>query len=231
MEELREIAIKGIDQSNIDARLFSSSCPTSLLIYIGEKGYEGNLESLMKGISENNNTQFAFLSISLSEKQILPPFPSHSPFDSSTLVGNADKTCEDIEDFLLSLWDFYPNLKNIPLILSGYSLCALFCLYLSSNSDLFAFVAANSPSLWYEGFLDYSSLHLPKSKFVFLSIGEKEEKGKNPLFSKVGENIRAYSNMLKRSSIENELLYHEGGHFYEIEKRIVKGYLTCLKKI
>lgn len=52
MEELREIAIKGIDPSNMDARLFSSSFPKALLIYIGEKGYEGNLESLMKGISE-----------------------------------------------------------------------------------------------------------------------------------------------------------------------------------
>ena len=231
MEELREIVLKNIDPLGMELRLFSSSHPTSLLIYIGEKGYEGNLESLMEKISEKHGSQFAFLSISLSEKEVLLPFPSHSPFDKSILMGNADKTCVDIEAFLLSLLGQYPELNNIPIILGGYSLCALFCLYLSSRSSLFPYVASNSPSLWYEGFLDYSSSAFPKSRFVHLSIGEKEEKGKNALFSKVGDNIRAYSALLKEKGIENQLIYHNGGHFSDIEKRIVEGYLACLKKI
>ena len=64
--------------------------------------------------------------------------------------------------------------------LGGYSLAGLFSLWASYQTDRFAGIAAASPSVWFPGFLPYMKEHENQSRAVYLSLGDKEEKTRNP---------------------------------------------------
>lgn len=99
----------------------------------------------------------------------------------------------------------------------GYSLAGLFALYAATKTNAFARVAALSPSVWYEGFLDYFAENLPAKGRFYLSLGKKEEKTGNIVLRTVGENLRAVRTLLGE---DVPLVMHDGGHYTDVEKRM-----------
>jgi hypothetical protein len=51
-------------------------------------------------------------------------------------------------------------------------------------------VAAASPSVWFPGFVDKAEREHIKTNKVYLSMGDKEKKTKNPVMATVGYSIR-----------------------------------------
>ena len=106
--------------------------------------------------------------------------------------------------------------------LAGYSLAGLFCLYASSKTDYFQKVASVSGSLWYPGFVEYLKNHPVHAKQVYLSLGNKESKTKNPILKEamnktkeIGSIIGGYSGVL--------LTENPGNHFTDPQGRLFKG--------
>lgn len=62
----------------------------------------------------------------------------------------------------------------------GYSMAGLFSLWAAYQTDAFAGVAAASPSIWFPDFLQYMKEHDIRTESVYLSLGDREEKTRNP---------------------------------------------------
>jgi predicted alpha/beta superfamily hydrolase len=115
--------------------------------------------------------------------------------------------------------------ENIPhLILGGYSLAGLFALWAGYQTDRFEGIAAASPSVWYPQWIDYASEKKPLAKSVYLSLGDKEEKAKNPVMAQVGNALRKQHELLTEQKINTILEWNAGNHFVDSDKRMAKGF-------
>ena len=124
------------------------------------------------------------------------------------------------------------NIKDIPVILGGYSLAGLFALwsvYQESCAVKFAAAAGMSPSVWFPGWLEYMKTKQIQTKRVYLSLGDREERTRNAAMRQVGQNIREMDSCYKNSEkIECVLEWNKGNHFQDVDVRCGKGFLWCM---
>ena len=120
---------------------------------------------------------------------------------------------------------------NIPYILGGYSLAGLFSLWVAYQTDVFAAVAACSPSVWMDGWAEYAALYRPKTPHIYLSLGTKEHKTRNPLLRTVKERITEQEELLRQGGVDTVLEWNAGNHFQENAARTAKGFLWCIKQV
>ncbi|MBR4573308.1 MAG: esterase [Lachnospiraceae bacterium] len=109
-------------------------------------------------------------------------------------------------------------------IIGGYSLAGLFAIWAAYQTDVFAAVAAASPSVWFPSFAQYAADSVIRTKKVYLSLGDTEERTKNPVMSTVGDNIRAIHSHLLDSGIKCTLEWNSGDHFKEVRQRTAKAF-------
>ena len=168
----------------------------------------------------------------------LTPWEAEALFPGQNFGGHAkeflDKLiCNIIPDFedVVSLQS--QNDVNVSVgkkyILCGYSLAGLFALWASCQTDTFSGIVAASPSVWYKDWIKYASDNAPKSPNIYLSIGDKEEKAKNPVLATVGDAIRKQHELLEKSGINTCLTYNPGNHFKDSDIRVAKGMAWILE--
>ena len=113
--------------------------------------------------------------------------------------------------------------------LGGYSLAGLFALWAATQTDVFHGVAGVSPSVWFPDFTDYVKTHPMQCDAVYLSLGDKEEKTRNPVMATVGDRIRELHIFLNEQGIPNTLEWNPGNHFRDPDLRTAKGFAWLLK--
>jgi len=113
--------------------------------------------------------------------------------------------------------------------IGGYSLAGLFALWAAYQTDRFAGVAAASPSLWFPNFVEYMKNNEIKSNRVYLRLGDKEEKVRNPVMATVGEKIREAYDCLVRQEVNCTLEWNQGNHFKEPDVRTAKAFAWLLE--
>ena len=157
----------------------------------------------------------------------LSPWQAPAVFGKDDFGGGAADTLQFLLDKVL------PNEeadgRRTPRIyLGGYSLAGLFALWTGFQTNRFAGIAAASPSLWFPGFVSYMREQLQKHPLsadaVYLSLGNREEKTRNPVMSQVGRAVRETYSLLKDSGIESFFEWNPGNHFQDPELRTAKGF-------
>ena len=113
--------------------------------------------------------------------------------------------------------------------IGGYSLAGLFSLWATYQTDVFAGVAAVSPSIWFPDFLQYMEEHDIRTDAVYLSLGDREEKTKNPVMATVGDCIRKGQELLCRKGVWTTLEWNPGNHFKDAGIRTAKGFAWVMK--
>ena len=109
--------------------------------------------------------------------------------------------------------------------LGGYSLAGLFSLWASCETSVFSGVAAVSPSVWYPGFVDYYCSSSVLASSVYLSLGDRESRTRDPVMATVGDCINAcYSHVASRGMLE----WNKGGHFTSPSERMARGFSWLL---
>jgi hypothetical protein len=108
--------------------------------------------------------------------------------------------------------------------IGGYSLAGLFALWTAYHTDVFAGVGAASPSVWFPGFVDYMKAGEIRTDKVYLSLGDKEERTKNPAMATVGNCIKECYGWLRTNNICCTLEWNEGNHFKDSELRTAKAF-------
>ena len=150
----------------------------------------------------------------------LSPWEAPAVFGKENFGGDASRTLGE----LLKLCD--DNGKKY--YIGGYSLAGLFALWAAYQTDIFDGVAAASPSMWFPGFDDYMKKNEIKTDTVYLSIGDREEKARNPVMATVGDRIREAHSLLKEKNVNCILEWNEGNHFKDADIRTAKAFAWVL---
>ena len=113
--------------------------------------------------------------------------------------------------------------------IGGYSLAGLFALWAAYRTDSFKGVAAASPSMWFPGFADYMKEKELRTGAVYLSLGDREEKARNPVMAAVGDRIREAHALLSERGVKCVLEWNEGNHFKDFDVRTAKAFSWVIK--
>ena len=205
--------------------LYQDEAAKHLLIQpIDEHDLEG-LDQEVETIKELSDKPFSLVAFMIKDwNQELTPWGAPPVFGKIPFGSGAEKTLEFITSQLL------PEVQeNIPhLILGGYSLAGLFALWAGYQTDRFEGIAAASPSVWYPHWIDYASENKSFAKSIYLSLGDKEEKTKNPIMAQVGNAIRKQHELLTGQEINTLLEWNAGNHFVDSDKRMANGFAWLL---
>ena len=154
----------------------------------------------------------------------LSPWEAPPVFGKIPFGGKAEETLAFLTDRLLPpLRERLALREKAELCLGGYSLAGLFSLWAATRTDLFSAVAAASPSVWFPGWLADVKAHPIQAPVVYLSLGDREERTKNPLMATVGERIRELYALLQPDH-RVMLEWNAGNHFQDPELRTARAF-------
>ena len=193
---------------------------------------EGSLASEFEKIRELSGCSELGLTAVLVDdwNQDLSPWEAPPVFGSEGFGGGAAETLEAV------LSDVVPQIRTqagaeAKLLLGGYSLAGLFAVWAACRTDVFRGIASASGSLWFPGFLDFVKGHPLQAEAVYLSLGDKEEKTRNPVMRTVGDCVRAAYAYLSENGMRTVLEWNPGNHFKEPDLRMAKGFAWLIKQV
>jgi hypothetical protein len=73
--------------------------------------------------------------------------------------------------------------------------------------------------------------HEFRGKAAYLSLGDREEKTKNPTMSQVGNCIREAHAILTEKEVKSILEWNPGNHFKDAELRTAKAFVWAIQAI
>ena len=162
----------------------------------------------------------------------LSPWEAPAVWDDAPFGSGAGETLRFLlEEFLPALEQDIRADTKLCRILGGYSLAGLFSLWAAYETDAFSGIAAASPSVWFPGWMGHAESGRPKAEAIYLSLGKKEEKTRNPALAPVGDNIRALSELYRQQDIPCELEWNDGNHFRDSGIRTAKGFCWAMSHI
>lgn len=180
-----------------------------------------SLENEVREIEKRTSKEFRFIATKVENwNDDLPPWKAPAVFKTEDFCGGASKTLENIIALCAD--------KNRKYYIGGYSLAGLFALWVACQTDIFSGVAAASPSVWFPGFIDYMKTYKMKSQNVYLSLGDREEKTRNPVIAQIGNCIKEEYRCLLENGINCILEWNKGNHFKEADIRTAKAFAWIL---
>ena len=218
------------NEISIDGRLcflYQDEAATHLLIQPTDEHDLELLDQEIEAIKKMSDKPFSLVAFMIKDwNQELTPWAAPAVFGKVPFGSGAEKTLEFITSRLL------PEVQeNIPhLILGGYSLAGLFALWVGYQTDKFDGIVAASPSVWFPKWIEYATDNKPLAKSIYLSLGDKEEKAKNPVMAQVGNAIRRQNELLTGQMDNTILEWNPGNHFVDSEKRTAKGFAWVMDK-
>ena len=180
-----------------------------------------SLENEVREIEKRTSKEFRFIATKVENwNDDLSPWKAPAVFKTEDFCGGASKTLENIIALCVD--------KNRKYYIGGYSLAGLFALWAACQTDIFSGVAAASPSVWFPGFIDYMKTYKMKSQNVYLSLGDREEKTRNPVMAQIGNCIKEEYRCLLENGINCILEWNKGNHFKEADIRTAKAFAWIL---
>lgn len=180
-----------------------------------------SLENEVREIEKRTSKEFRFIATKVENwNDDLSPWKAPAVFKTEDFCGGASKTLENIIALCAD--------KNRKYYIGGYSLAGLFALWAACQTDIFSGVAAASPSVWFPGFIDYMKTYKMKSQNVYLSLGDREEKTRNPVIAQIGNCIKEEYRCLLENGINCILEWNKGNHFKEADIRTAKAFAWIL---
>jgi len=182
------------------------------------------LEAEVAEIRQLTDTPFCLLAFQVERWNYdLSPWKAPAVFGKEDFGDGAEQTLAEVLNYCQDPGRTY--------LIGGYSLAGLFALWAACRTDAVAAVAAASPSVWFPGFLDYMKMHKPQVEAAYLSLGDKEEKTRNPVMATVGTRIREAYDLLKKMEIHTVLEWNPGNHFRDADKRTAKAFAWAMQML
>lgn len=182
------------------------------------------LEDEIAQIRSLTDRPFRFLAVPVENwNRELSPWPAPAVFGDEDFGDGAAVLLEEILPLCAEREKRY--------VLGGYSLAGLFALWSVCRTDAFSGVAAASPSLWFPGFSDYMQENGLHCGTVYLSLGTREEKTRNPVMRTVGDCVRNSFAWMQAQGVSCTLEWNPGNHFREPGLRTAKAFAWVLNHI
>lgn len=164
----------------------------------------------------------------------LAPWPAPPVFGKTPFGNGARVTLELLQKIVAdeSCRLSSPDDRSMKVILGGYSLAGLFALWTGyQQGQPFDAVVAASPSVWYQGWLDFATANNPQIKACYLSLGDREERSRTPILTTIGTAIRRQQQLLESAHVINVLEWNSGNHFQDNGKRTAKGFVWAMNAV
>jgi predicted alpha/beta superfamily hydrolase len=214
--------------------IYKSEQPGYLLIQpIDEHDLEV-LDNEVVVIQSLTNKSFTLVAFEIKDWQSeLTPWTVPAVFGKVPFGDGAVATLSFIKDILILQLEQMQlfDKDKIKCALGGYSLAGFFALWSTYQTRIFDGIAAVSPSVWYPQWMEYAEKNRPLSTSVYLSLGDKEEKTKNPTMAQVGNCIRKQQELLTAQGISTILEWNPGNHFQHSDERTAKGFAWIMNHI
>ncbi len=200
----------------------SRNAETVLIQPVNEFELRG-IEKEVSLIRSMTSCDFLFAAAEITDwNRELSPWKAPAVFGNDDFGDGANETLSQILEYCRD--------RDKTYYIGGYSLAGLFALWAVYQTDMFKGVAAASPSMWFPGFAEYMQAGDIKTGSVYLSLGDKEEKVKNPVMASVGERIREAADSLNKNGIKTVLEWNQGNHFKEPDLRMAKAFAWLLNE-
>lgn len=187
-----------------------------LVQMVDDHDLEG-MESEAAEIRRLTDADFCLRAIKVKDwNRDLPPWPAPAVFGREDFGSGAADTLAEVLESCREQEKTY--------LIGGYSLAGLFALWAAHRTDVFRGVAAASPSVWFPGFTEYMREGSIQADAVYLSLGDREEKTRNPVMATVGDRIREIHGLLDARGIRTTLEWNEGNHFRDADLRTARAF-------
>lgn len=199
----------------------------------GEIPLEGILTNLVK-----TGVQTDFILLSIKPKNWNDDFtPWAAPAfraGEEAPQGRADAYLSCLTKGIKPYMDTHYRTKSEPqhTALFGYSLGGLTAVYALYKTTVFGAAASLSGSLWFDDFCEWMEGEKPlrTDLRVYLSLGKKESRSKNPRMAKVAEcTQRAKEILAAQLKKPVHFDWNEGGHFHDIEGRFARAVMWWME--
>lgn len=203
---------------------YGDSHAEAVLIQLSEEREEAFIKKETDIIFENSPMPCRLVAVETENwNSDLSPWKAPAAFGSEGFGEGAGHTLEEVKKIC--------GEEGCTYIIGGYSLAGLFALWAAYQTDLFAGVAAASPSVWFPDFTDYMENNKIQTDMVYLSLGDREDRTKNPILSVVKDRIEQARGILEKSGTSCVLEYNPGNHFKDPDIRMAKAFLSVLEKL
>ena len=193
-----------------------------LIQMIDDHDLEG-IENQVAEIKRLTDMDFCLVAIKVDDWNTdLSPWNSPAVFGKDDFGDGAAATLEEVLKYTQDAAKTY--------FIGGYSLAALFALWAAYQTNVFRGVAAASPSIWFPGFTEYMKENRIHTDSVYLSLGDREEKTRNPVMAAVGDRIREAHDLLKAQGQSTILEWNPGNHFKDADIRTAKGFAWVMNR-
>lgn len=190
--------------------------PLVLIQMVDDHDLEG-IEREAAEIQRLTDTDFCLTAIKAADwNRDLSPWEAPAVFGREAFGGGAADTLAEVLKCCADREKTY--------IIGGYSLAGLFALWAAYQTDVFRGAAAASPSVWFPGFTDYMRAHRIHAGAVYLSLGDREERTRNPVMAAVGDRIREAHELLRAQGVDTVLEWNQGNHFRDADIRTAKAF-------
>ena len=194
---------------------YGDPAASAVLVQMADDHDLAVLENEAALIRELTGNDFRLIAVKVDDwNHDLSPWKAPAVFGNESFGDGAERTLSEVLK-LLSGIDRSPlpgdgrmdaSGTERTYYIGGYSLAGLFTLWAVYQTDLFAGAAAASPSIW------------------FLSLGDREEKTRNPVMSQVGSCIRSAHTLLEYRGVRCILEWNKGNHFKDPDLRTAKAF-------
>ncbi|MCR5280047.1 MAG: esterase [Lachnospiraceae bacterium] len=175
------------------------------------------IENEFTEIIRNCKPPFCLIAVKIDDwNNDLSPWKAPAIFGKESFGDGASKTLGELLKLCTDNGKTY--------YIGGYSLAGLFSLWAAYQTDVFSGVAAASPSLWFPDFDEYMKKNEIRTDTVYLSLGDREEKARNPVMATVGDRIRKAHVLLKECDVNCILEWNNGNHFKDADIRMAKAF-------
>ncbi len=218
----------------MNMQVYGSKGAKYLLIQPVDEHDLAEMEAELSAIQERVDAPFLLVAVPVgSWNDDLSPWPAPPVFGNEAFGDGAKDMLAEIRDELIpQIRSEYDLPRDAKLILGGYSLAGLFALWCGCETDTFDGIAAASPSVWFPGFVDYEKQRPLRTSAVYLSLGDKEERTRNPVMRQVGDCIRAlYDHCQSNPEAAVILEWNEGNHFRDAGLRTAKAFAWTMKTL
>ena len=212
--------------------VYRGAQPKTILLQPTGEQEQSALDAELALLEQRCGEGFLFAAFPIADwNRELSPWDAPPVFGKEGFGHGAADTLAFIEGALLpAIERQYELPETLPVILGGYSLAGLFSLWSAYQTERVAAVAAASPSVWFPGWIESAQRETIRAQQVYLSLGDREEKMKNPVMAQVGTCIRKLEQRLREQGVDCALEWNEGNHFRDAEKRTAAAFAWCVER-
>ena len=194
---------------------------------------EDRADALEARVGELTDRSFSLAAIPVADwNRDLSPWAAPRVFKKEEdFSGGGDATLERLSLELLPRIRGEFGAADIPVYIAGYSLAGLLAAYALFRIPGLSGGVCCSGSLWFPGFLEYAAGHelAGQLKNVYLSLGDKEKRSRNPMLAEVEDRTLALRDLLEARGINSVFVSEPGNHFQDPTGRMARGIAWCLE--